>query len=140
MGAQLKSLLVQKQNLLIWWASAFEVSGVHLINGKPVQFRENGLFVSAYYEENQVGRVKSHGKGDATVLLGDIEVEERVEIREGQLAQFIMRFRPDWRVIFPRGNKIAAELLRRFIQACERREIREIYRNVTPEADRNQPF
>ena len=110
------------------------------INGKPVQFQESGFFVSAYFQGHLVGIVKSHEKGDGTVLLGNIEVEERVEIWDGRLARFIRLFLRDWGVIFPRRNKIGAELLRRFIQACEKAEVREIFGNVTPEADRNQPF
>lgn len=113
---------------------------MHLLNGKPVDFRESGLFISAHYEGIQVGRVKSHDKGDGTVLLGDIEVEDRVEIRDGRLARFIRRFRPDWGVVSPKGNKVGTELLRRFVDACEHRGVREIYGNVTPEADRTQPF
>lgn len=113
---------------------------MHQINGKPVHFRESGLFISAHFEGNQVGRVKSHDKGDGTVLLGEVEVDERVEIRDGRFARFIRRFHPDWGVVFPRKQKIGTELLKRFMQACERGGVREIYGNVTPEADRNQPF
>ncbi|HEX7260393.1 MAG TPA: hypothetical protein VF258_01130 [Luteolibacter sp.] len=110
------------------------------INGNPVHFRENGLFISAHCFGHQVGSIKSHDKGDGTVLLGNIEVDERVEIRDGRLAQCIRRIFPDWGVVFPRQHKIGSELLTRFIEACERRGVCEIFGNVTPEADRDQPF
>ncbi|MES2659500.1 MAG: hypothetical protein V4689_12855 [Verrucomicrobiota bacterium] len=113
---------------------------MHQINGKPVQFQERGLFVSAHYLGNQVGRIKSHDKGDGTVLLGDVEVDERVEIWNGRLARFIRRFHPDRGVVFPRKQRIGTELLKRFMQACERKGVREIFGNVTHEADRSQPF
>lgn len=109
-------------------------------NRNSIQFTENGLFVSAHFLGNQVGRVNAVDKGDGTVLLGNIEVDERVEIRGSLLDQFIRRVRPTWGVVFPRKRKIGSELLRRFVQACERAGIREIYGNVTPEADRDQPF
>ena len=110
------------------------------IEGKPVHFREDGLSISAYFGRNPVGRIKSIDNGDGTVLLSDVEVNERVEVRRGTLARAIRRVLPDWGVVFPRQNGIGRGLLERFIRACEHSGVVEIYGNVTPDADRDQPF
>ena len=110
------------------------------IKGKSVQFKEDGLSVLAYLGRHSVGRVKSIDNGDGTVLLADIDVDERVEIQHGTLARVIRRVLPDWGVVFPRRNGIGRELLKRFIRVCELAEIVEIYGNVTLDADEDQPF
>lgn len=96
--------------------------------------------VSAYYLGSRVGRVAAVDKGYGTVLLGNIEVEERVEVRNRALDRLIRRFQPNWGVVLPRNRKIGSELLNRFMRACNIAGVREVYGNVTPEADRDQPF
>lgn len=113
---------------------------VHTLMGCPVQFREDGLLITAYYGGIRVGAVSSSDNGDGTILLGDIEVKEKVVIRNRWVDRCIRRLRPGWGLIMPRRSKIGTELLTRFIAACDGRGIREIYGNVTPDADREQPF
>lgn len=113
---------------------------MHQIEGKPVHFREDGLSISAYLGEIPVGRIKSVDNGDGTILLSDVDVNERIEVKRGMLARGIRRVLPDWGIVFPRRNGIGNELLERFIRACERAGKVEIYGNVTPDADAAQPF
>jgi GNAT superfamily N-acetyltransferase len=96
--------------------------------------------VSAYWMGIQVGQVLAVHKEAGSVLLGDIVVKNQVEVRRGFLARTIRRFYPGWGLAFPRRIGIGTELLKRFIQACERDGVREIYGNVTPDADRDHPF
>ena len=99
---------------------------MHRIMGKTVNFSEDGFVIRAYFERIRIGNVNSSDKGDGTILLGDIEVEEKVEIRNGWFDRCFRHLRPEWGTIYPRRCKIGSELLKRFIAACDERGVREI--------------
>jgi hypothetical protein len=113
---------------------------MHRFHAQTIHYREEGLSISAYWMGILVGQVQSVQKEDGSVLLGDIIVKKQVEAKSGFLAKTIRRFHPGWGLVFPRRIGIGTELLKRFIQGCEREGVREIYGNVTPDADRDQPF
>lgn len=110
------------------------------IDGRAVHFKEKGLAIFAYFGSHQVGRIKLMDNGDGTVLLSDVEVDEKVEVKQGTVARLIRALFPDWGFIFPRQHGIGTELLERFVRSCERAGVVEIYGNVTPDADRDYPF
>lgn len=100
---------------------------------------EEGCF-RAVWNGRAVGYLVSVINADNSVLLSDIVVYPKVEIRIGWVDRLIRKMRPNWGVIYPQRLGIGTELLTRFLDWCRKANVREVFGNVTATGFEECPF
>lgn len=111
----------------------------------PIVFEEvsfveaEGCF-QAIWKGRSVGYLISVTNADNSVLLSDIVVYPKVEIRIDWIDRLIRKVRPHWGVIYPQKLGIGTELLTRFLDWCRKAHVREVFGNVTEAGFKECPF